>query len=47
LDLLAELRRKEGLTLLIITHSPDVARAADRVIRMRDGRIVDEGIGHP
>jgi putative ABC transport system ATP-binding protein len=42
LDLLAELRRKEGVTLLIITHSPDVAGAADRIIRMRDGRIVEE-----
>jgi ABC-type lipoprotein export system ATPase subunit len=35
------------VTLLIITHSPDVAGAADRIIRMRDGRVVDEGIRHP
>jgi putative ABC transport system ATP-binding protein len=42
LELLAGLRRKEGLTLLIITHSPDVAQAADRIIHMRDGLIVDE-----
>lgn len=42
LKLLEDLRRKEGVTLLIITHSPDVAKAADRIIRMRDGRIVEE-----
>jgi ABC-type lipoprotein export system ATPase subunit len=42
LELLAGLRRKEGLTLLIITHSPDVAQAADRIIHMRDGLIVIE-----
>lgn len=40
LKLLEDLRQKQGLTLLIITHSDDVARAADRVIRMRDGRIM-------
>jgi len=41
LKLLEDLRRKQGLTLLIITHSHEVARAADRTIQMRDGRIVD------
>lgn len=42
LKLLSTLRRKEGLTLLIITHSPDVAKAADRVIRLRDGEVEAE-----
>ena len=42
LDLFASLRRDRGLALLIITHSPEVAERADRVIRMRDGRVVDD-----
>jgi ABC-type lipoprotein export system ATPase subunit len=40
LRLLDGLRRDRGLTLVIVTHSPEVARASDRVVRMRDGRIV-------
>jgi len=38
LDLLAELRR-QGLTLVVVTHDPGVARRAERVVVMRDGRI--------
>ena len=41
LVLLDRLRRERGLTLLIVTHSADVARACDRVIKMRDGLIID------
>jgi putative ABC transport system ATP-binding protein len=40
LRLLARLRRDRGLTLVIVTHSPDVASSCDRVVSMRDGRIV-------
>jgi putative ABC transport system ATP-binding protein len=39
LDLLCELNR-EGRTLVVVTHDPGVARRADRVLVMRDGRIV-------
>jgi ABC-type lipoprotein export system ATPase subunit len=45
LDLLARLRRERRLTLLIVTHSPEVAAAADRRIRLRDGRVVAEEAG--
>ena len=38
LELLEELRRNRGLTLLLVTHDADVARLADRVVRMLDGR---------
>ena len=41
LQLLDDLRQRQGLTLIIITHSQEVAAAAQRVIRMRDGRVVE------
>ena len=41
LKLLDRLRRERSLTLLVVTHSQDVARACDRVVTMRDGRIVE------
>src|SRR5262245_37147171 len=36
LDLLTSLQRDRNLTLLVITHSPEVADRADRIIRMKD-----------
>ena len=39
LQLLGQLRASRRLTLVIVTHSPDVARAADRQVRMKDGQI--------
>ena len=41
LQLLEDLRQREGLTLIIITHSPEVAAVVQRVIRMRDGRVLE------
>jgi putative ABC transport system ATP-binding protein len=41
LQLLDDLRQRQGLTLIIITHSPEVAAAAQRVIQMRDGRMLE------
>jgi putative ABC transport system ATP-binding protein len=37
LDLLAQLRREEGTTILTVTHNPLVADRADRQLAMRDG----------
>ncbi len=37
--LLRELNRDQGVTLLLVTHDPDAAAFAGRVIRMRDGQI--------
>jgi putative ABC transport system ATP-binding protein len=42
LDLFDTLRRDRRLTLLVVTHSSEVADRADRVIRMKDGRVVDD-----
>jgi putative ABC transport system ATP-binding protein len=40
LKLLDRLRRERSLTLVVVTHSPEVAAACDRVVKMRDGAIV-------
>jgi len=40
--LLRRLCTQEGKTVLIVTHDPDMARYADRVIRLQDGRIVQD-----
>ena len=39
LDLLQELNRN-GCTVVLVTHDPEVARRADRAIRLRDGKVV-------
>jgi len=39
LDLLRGTNRREGQTIVMITHSAEAAACADRVVRMRDGRI--------
>jgi macrolide transport system ATP-binding/permease protein len=41
MDLLVKLNA-EGRTVLLITHNPELAQRAGRVVRMRDGRIVDD-----
>ena len=33
----------EGQSILMVTHSDEVASGADRVVRMRDGQVVDSG----
>ncbi len=38
-DLLFELQHRDGATLVIVTHSPELAARCDRVVAMRDGRL--------
>jgi putative ABC transport system ATP-binding protein len=40
MDLLEELNRTRGQTLVLVTHAPEIGARAGRIIRMRDGRIV-------
>ncbi|MGQ0502573.1 MAG: ABC transporter ATP-binding protein [Panacagrimonas sp.] len=40
--LFSELNRSEGITLVLVTHEPDVAEYAGRVIRFHDGRVVED-----
>lgn len=39
IDLLFDLRDRHGATLVMVTHSNELANRCDRVIRLRDGRI--------
>ena len=40
MDLLESLCRDKGVTLVVVSHDPNVAHRADRTIQMLDGRIV-------
>jgi macrolide transport system ATP-binding/permease protein len=42
LDLLSDLHRR-GATVVLVTHDPQIARTASRVVRMRDGKVVAGG----
>jgi ABC-type lipoprotein export system ATPase subunit len=39
IDLLAELNRTQNVTLLMVTHAPDLARRMQRVLELREGRL--------
>lgn len=38
-DLLVELNREEGVTLIVVTHAPDLAHRMKRTLELRDGRL--------
>jgi putative ABC transport system ATP-binding protein len=42
LDTLQELNRRHGRTIILITHEPDIAEHANRIIRLRDGKIISD-----
>ena len=42
IDLLVELNRENGTTLVLVTHDPDLARRARRVLRLAGGRVVSD-----
>jgi putative ABC transport system ATP-binding protein len=45
MEVFAGLNEQREITVVTVTHDPEVARYARRVIRFRDGRIVDDGPG--
>ncbi|RIH83458.1 putative ABC transporter ATP-binding protein YknY [Meiothermus luteus] len=40
---LFESLHQQGKTILMVTHEPDVAARAQRIVRLRDGRVVEGG----
>ena len=44
LDLLRQVQRERGVTLVLVSHDMQIASAAERIVRMLDGRVVDAGV---
>ena len=42
MDVLTNLNRQQGITVIVVTHDPDVAAYADRVVTFRDGVIISD-----
>jgi putative ABC transport system ATP-binding protein len=42
IDLLVGLHRRHGVTLVLVTHDPALAAFADRIVELRDGRVVGD-----
>jgi putative ABC transport system ATP-binding protein len=36
-----------GITIVLVTHEPDIGRCAERVITMRDGKIISDAVQTP
>jgi putative ABC transport system ATP-binding protein len=47
LDVLEELHRESGVTLVVVTHDTEVARIAEREVHLEDGRIVRQAPSAP
>jgi putative ABC transport system ATP-binding protein len=39
LALLQKLNQTSGITVVLVTHEPDIAECASRIVTMRDGRV--------
>jgi len=44
IDILLSLNRDHGSTLVLVTHDPDLASCAERIISLRDGRIESDEV---
>lgn len=40
--IIQQLNRQSGITVIIVTHEPDIAVCATRVVTMRDGKVLDD-----
>ncbi len=45
IKLMRDLAKKENRAVITVTHDPETARMADRILLLRDGKLVDELIG--
>lgn len=41
LSQLVDLKNEQGATLIMVTHNPDIAKAADRLVVIKDGQLAD------
>ncbi len=47
LEVLRDIQRQRQATLLLVSHDPTIASAADRIVHMLDGRVEDDDIAQP
>lgn len=47
MELLRQFHRDDGQTLVVITHDPSIAAQAQRIVRIQDGRIVQDEVAAP
>jgi len=40
-EVLQDLNRNAGLTIIMVTHNPSLARLSNRLVEMRDGRVCE------
>jgi len=45
MELLKRLNGERGMTVIVVTHDPEIARYAHRVIHIKDGQVQGEGGG--
>ena len=45
MDIFHRLHREQGKTIVLITHNNDLAEETERILTLRDGRIVGERAG--
>lgn len=42
IELLTQINRDNGVTIIMVTHDPDIAKYADRIVMISDGQIIEE-----
>jgi putative ABC transport system ATP-binding protein len=47
MDVMRELNQRNGQTFVLVTHDSRIGERCDRIIRMKDGQIVDHGSATP
>ena len=44
LELIIRIHREQNMTLVLVTHDPNIAQRASRTIEMKDGRIIADRV---
>jgi putative ABC transport system ATP-binding protein len=48
MSILQKLNRESGMTIIVVTHEPDIAEYSNRILRFKDGHLVsDLAVEHP
>ena len=47
MHIITELNREQGITVVLVTHEPEIGAFADRVLTFRDGQIVGDSLQRP